>query len=460
MDPDDLAFAGLARQAALVRGGEVSARELLEAVLARIARLDPRLNAFRVVRAEAARAEAAAADARRDGPLPPLLGVPVAVKDDTDVAGEVTALGTDANERPAERDAEVVARLRRAGAVIVGKTHVPELTQWPFTESATYGVTRNPWDLRRSPGGSSGGSAAAVAAGLAGAALGSDGAGSVRLPAACCGLFGCKPQRGRLPLAPRRDVWHGLGHLGPLTRTVADAALFLDATADGPRPAGGFAAAAATPPAPLRVAVSTAPPPGLPVRVGAEQRAAVARTAAALRDLGHRVHERDPDYTPALVNHVTARYLRGVHDERARLERPGRVERRTARMARLGGLLPPALVRRVRAGEAAHAARLGALFAHADVLLTPALPADPFPVGHLEGRGALATLMASARIVAFLGAWNATGQPAAAVPAGRTRAGLPVAVQLVARPHDEATLLALAAQLEAARPWAGARPAL
>ncbi len=184
MDRTDLAFAGIARQAELVRAGEVSPRELVELYLERIARVGLPLNAIRVVYAQRALAEAdQAAARRRGGDERPLLGVPVLIKDDTDVAGEITCKGSGAEDRPAAADAEAVRRLRAAGAIVLGKTHTPELMQWPFTESATWGVTRNPWDLGRSPGGSSGGSGAAVAAGLAGAALATDGAGSIRIPA-------------------------------------------------------------------------------------------------------------------------------------------------------------------------------------------------------------------------------------------------------------------------------------
>src|SRR3954454_6118621 len=220
MDATDLAFAGAAQQARLIASGEVSAREVVDAALRRIERVDPVLNAFRVVLSERALAEARQADARRGaGDARPLLGVPVAIKDDTDVAGVPTARGTAASDlTPRDRDAEVVRRLRAAGAIVVGKTNVPELMMWPFTESVSFGAARNPWALDRTPGGSSGGSAAAgaagvggraVAAGLCGIALGTDGAGSIRIPAAFCGLFGIKPQRGRVPLERGpSDGWH------------------------------------------------------------------------------------------------------------------------------------------------------------------------------------------------------------------------------------------------------------
>src|SRR5215207_6952809 len=190
MDASDLCFAGAAEQARLVAAGEVSARDLVEATLQRIERLNPTLNAFRVVFAARALIEAHQADARRGaGGERPLLGVPVAVKDDIDVAGEISAYGSLAHGEPATEDAPAVRALRAAGAIIVGKTNVPELTIWPFTESLAYGATRNPWSLDHTSGGSSGGAGSAVAAGLAGVGLGSDGAGSIRIPASFCGLF-------------------------------------------------------------------------------------------------------------------------------------------------------------------------------------------------------------------------------------------------------------------------------
>ena len=236
MDASDLAYAGIAKQAELIAAGEIGSRELVDLYLERIERLDPLLNSFKIVFAERARMEADQADARRKAGASsgdrPLLGVPIAVKDEIDVAGEVTAFGTNAREEPAREDAEVVRRLRAAGAVIIGKTNVPELCVWPFTETATFGVTRNPWDRQRTPGGSSGGSGAAVAAGLVGGALAGDGAGSTRIPASWCRLFGLKPQRDRVPLAPLTEGWHGLTVYSMLTRSVADTALFLDVAAN------------------------------------------------------------------------------------------------------------------------------------------------------------------------------------------------------------------------------------
>ena len=222
MEGSDLVFAGLARQAELIRDGEVSSRELVDACLERIGRLDPRLRSFRVVMGERARAEAEQAEARRRaGDERPLLGVPVAIKDDTDVAGEFTTMGSGAYGAPARADAEVVRRLREAGAVIIGKTTCSELDAQPFTETVAWGTTHNPWDLDRTPGGSSGGSGAAVAGGLVGGALGSDGAGSIRVPSSCCGLFGLKVQRDRISMAPKPEHWHGLSVYGPIVRHVA-----------------------------------------------------------------------------------------------------------------------------------------------------------------------------------------------------------------------------------------------
>jgi amidase len=360
----------------------------------------------------------------------------------------------------------VVRRLREAGAVIIGKTNVPELTQWPFTETATFGATRNPWDVQHAPGGSSGGSAAAVAAGLVGAALGSDGAGSIRIPAAWCGLFGLKPQRGRVSMAPRSRGWHGLSVKGLLARTVADTALFhdvasgaIDIDADRvPAPDVPFATAAATPPGALRIAYSTSVPVGVIAKLDVDQRKAFEETVELLRSLGHQLSEQDPDYGPGAIPAVLVRYLRGIHDNAVAMPHPERLERRTQAMSRLGGLIPQSLLERALASELEFTRRLNRVFEHHDVLLTPATAAPPPRIGQLQGRGALWTLNTVGGWVPYNGVWNVTGQPAASVPAGFGADGLPRAVQLVGRPGDESTLLSLAGQLESERPWAGRRP--
>src|ERR1700730_5072790 len=403
MDSLDLAYAGIARQAELIAAGEVSSRELVELYLERIARHDGRLNAFRVLFDERARLEAEPADARRGaGGGRPLLGVPIAVKDDIDVAGERTAWGTNATDAPARADAEVVRRLREAGAVIIGKTNVPELTIWPFTETATFGATRNPWDLQRAPGGSSGGSAAAVAAGLGGAPLGSDVAGAVAIQPDWCGLFGLKPQRGRVSLAPRPRAWHGLSVDGLLARRVADTALFHDVASgatdldedSAPTPAVPFAQSAATPPGRLRIAFSTRMPPGVLGRLDDDAARAVQGTVALLRSLGHEVSERDPDYGLGGIPEVLTRYLRGIHDDAHGLAHWGRLERRTRGMARLGGLIPAALLERSLANESEFTRRLNGVLEEHEVLVTPATATPPPRVGQFEGRGAIWTLNA------------------------------------------------------------------
>jgi amidase len=455
LDGTDLAFAGIARQAEAIRDGSVSSAELVDLQLERIERHDPELNAFRIVFAERARAEAVQADARRGaGEERPLLGVPVAVKDNLNVAGEVTAMGTNAHGGRAREDSEVVRRLRAAGAVVVGKTHMSELAIFPFTETIAWGQTRNPWDRGRSAGGSSGGSGSAVAAGLVGAAYASDGGGSIRIPASVAGLVGLKPQRGRVPLLPDPEHWHGLSSGGAVTRTVADTALWLDVVADADV---SFADAARREPGRLRVALSFKPT--ALTRIDPRVRAAVERLADALRTLGHDVIERDPDYgeiTPLFF----PRWAGGIRDDVRALPHPERLDKRSRQIARIGTLLGDGAIRRARAGEQARARRINAIFDDVDVLLTPTLPAPPDPLGRFAGRSLATTLPFVAGRVAFTTPWNVTGQPAASIPAPVADGELPIGAQLVARPNDEATILSLAAQLERELDWPERRPAL
>jgi amidase len=455
VDPRDLAFTGAAEQARMLAAGSITAPELLELYLDRIARLDRELRSYRVVLADSARQEAGVAQDRLNaGERLPLLGVPIAIKDDVDVAGEVTTYGTAAHGPAPTQDAEVIRRLREAGAVILGKTAVPEMMIWSFTETVTFGATRNPWNTDYTPGGSSGGSGAAVAAGLAPMALGSDGMGSIRIPSTWCGLFGVKPQRDRVPLAPHDDAWNGLSVNGPIARTVEDAALFLDVTA----PDGGFVAAAAFEPGRLRIALSTKVPPPLMARVGKAQLAAVHEAGALLRELGHDVMERDPDYPPNAVAHALSRYFRGVYDDVQALPHPERLDARTRGFARIGGLLSERRMAAIRGAESIVAERIQSIFDDVDVVITPGTALGPSRIGAYQRRGAISTLTLVAARVPFQAMFNVTGQPAAVVPWDLDGKGVPTSIQLVGRPFDEATLLSLSAQIEQARPWAQRRP--
>jgi amidase len=463
---DDIAFAGAARQAEMVRSGEASPSELVRLCLDRIARLDPQLNSFRVVLAERALLEADQAEARlKAGEERPLLGVPIAIKDEVDVAGELNTHGTDAFTEPAKADCEMVQRLRGAGAIVIGLTLLPEMAICGFTESATYGVTRNPWDLQRTPGGSSGGSGAAVAAGLVPIASAGDGGGSIRIPAASCGLFGLKPSRGRISLAPALEDWNGLAVNGCLSRTVLDTALWLDVTAGGsrepeapPPPERPFVEAAKGPPGKLRVAWSTAAPrAAAPPTVSDVVEGAVADTAELLASLGHDVAQRNPDWG-GIGNNITPRFLHGVAETIEEVPHPERLERRTRGFRRLGGLISDGLFRRAMRGREADRARVNAIFDSVDVLMTPVMGGTALPVRRWEGKGALRTVLGMSRFYPYCVPWNHLGNPAMSVPAGFAADGMPLAVQIIGRPGDEATLLSLAAQMEAERPWTDHRP--
>jgi amidase len=454
----DLRQASAADTARLVAEGDVTAREVADAALERIAATDPGLNAFSVVLADAARAEATARD-EQQGPRGPLHGVPVAIKEELDVAGCVTTFGGEANTTPVSEDGEVVRRLRAAGAVVVGKTTMPEFGAWPYTESTSRGITRNPWDTARTPGGSSGGTAAAVVSGMVPVGIGGDGGGSIRIPSAMCGLFGLKPQRGRVTTAPHPHLWFALGTVGPLSRTVLDSALVYDvirgiAPSDrfGAGETGSFADAARREPGRLRIGWS-ATPVSLGVRPDPLHVRALQETARLLSDLGHDVREVDPHYPDPTAAFVP-QFFAGLRFEADGVEHFERLERRTRQTYRLGSWVTPRVIEwAVRASEKV-SAKANRVFQDVDVLLTPTTAHRPPRVGVIDGRGTVGSALRSMPAIAYAALWNVAGNPAASVPCGIAEDGLPVGVQLVGRTDDETTLLSLSAQLEAARPWA------
>jgi amidase len=450
----ELLWAGADAQARALRAGEITAPDLLEAVLARAGEVDKKLNAFRVLWADSARAAAVEAQRRLDaGERTPLLGVPIALKDDLDVAGDAVGKGGRPQHEPAERDSEVVARLRAAGAVFVGRTRLPDRGLWPFTETLTHGATRNPWDPARTPGGSSGGSGAVIGAGVVGAATGSDGGGSIRIPAAACGIFGLKTTRGLVPTEPFSDWWHGLTVIGPLGRRVADAAAMLDVIAGD----GGYRAAVDTEPGPLRIALSWQTPLG-PAPMDRQRRAAVRQTAQRLRELGHEVTVAAPKLGARPLSQFLVRFLVSTAEDVRELPHPEWVEPRTRGVARLGERLPAGALARMDAGMAELDDRVADFFGRYDVVLQPAQHWRQARIGRYQGKGATATMAGCSTEISYFPTWNVLGLPVAAVPVGRDDTGLPMGVQLAGPAGAEARLLSLAAQYERAHPWHQWRP--
>jgi amidase len=329
---------------------------------------------------------------------------------------------------------------------------------FPWTATEANGVTRNPWDETRTTGGSSGGSAAAVASGMVPAATGSDGGGSIRIPAACCGLVGMKPTRGRVPTAPAIEGWLDLSVYGALARTVADSALMLDVMAGSPD--GRFAAAAtAANPGKLRIAASRKVPPGLIARLSADQRDAFERTGQLLAELGHEVVERDPAYGLVSLD-FTQTWLRAIYEDFRTLPDPTQTELLTRQMAAAGRLIPARRRDALRAKRAATSARILRLWDEVDVLLTPGLARTAIAAEGGFGKPMPIAFDRAARFTPWTPVFNLTGQPGVAIPAGFGSDRMPLSVQLVGRPGEEATLYSLAAQVEAARPWAQERPPL
>jgi amidase len=429
-----------------VRSGELTAVEVVRAHLAHLDAVEPRISAFRVVRREAALAEAHAVDTALTRFAMPLAGVPVAVKDNVAVAGEVCTDGAPARAgQPETRDHEVVTRLRRAGAVVVGITRMPELGLYGATD-APGTVCRNPWDTARSPAGSSGGSAAAVASGAVPLAHGNDGMGSLRLPAAACGLVTLKPGAGVVPGGIGADDWSGMTVNGALATTVADLAVAHAVLA------GEEAAPLEAPGRPLRIAVSTrSPVPG--TRADGPARAAVDAVVAALVAAGHTVVRRDPPITAGAAAGVLARWAAAAADDAEHLGLPladlqprSRTHARLGRAVRAAGLVRPRTAERFRE-------RMVGFFGDVDVLLTPVVTGPPLPARPWHERSFLANVTAQGRWAPWTAAWNLAGLPALVLPAGTRPTGQPLAVQLVGPPGAERRLLWTAGELERRLPW-------
>ncbi len=477
MSDSDLMFRPAVELAEMVRSGEVSARELVENSLERIEELNPALNAFVQVDGERA---LAAADAVRPGDERPFAGVPTAIKNNRPAQGLRLTYGCALMaENECAYDHNVTRRLKDAGFVIVGTTTLPEYGILPVSEARIFGPTRNPWDLGRTPGGSSGGAAAAVASGMLPVAHGNDGGGSIRIPAACCGLVGLKPSRGRISAAPELGD-SSLVVDGMLTRSVADTAAILDVL-DGyepgdatwaPPPLAPFAELAQRDPGRLRIASTTLPPiPGAAVDPTSAR--AVADAAEILRSLGHEVEEADPPWQvdglselfgAVFSNHialsiaysgiVAGRGVGGISE--ADMEPMSWAI--YSMMTKTGAIEGLGAAVRLQA----FARRLVAFLEPYDALLTPALAERPLQIGTLDTAAPepMATFTRSGLFTPFTPVFNATGQPAISLPLFQGADGLPLAVQLVGRPAGEGGLLSLAGQLEAATPWMARRPAM
>src|SRR5215207_9992147 len=470
---DDLMFRSAGELASLVRAGHLTAAELVTDSLERIEALHPALNAFIEVDGERA-LEAAAEIGRGDGR--PFAGVPIAIKANVPAAGFCMNFASRflAGHRP-EYSAYLVRRLKESGFVIVGVTNLPEFGILPTTEPRHTGPTRNPWDPGRTPGGSSGGSAAAVAAGLVPVAHGNDGGGSLRIPAACCGLVGLKPSRGRVSRGPDMGDAY-LGCEGVLTRTVAETAQLLDVLSGyevgdatwAPRPAEPYATAHRRDPGRLRIAMTSQNTLG--VDVDPECIHGLREGAELLSGLGHEVIEAAPALpgpeTSQLFTQVFGAFislgisygelLAGRAPDDDEIEPLSRAIHEIAESTTSVGYLA------ALAQLQALARGVIAFFAEYDMLLTPALAERPLPIGELHGCGErpMEDFARSARFTPYTALFNVTGQPAASIPVAMGEDGLPTSVQLVAKPLGEDTLLQVLAQMEAARPWVHRRPSM
>ncbi len=472
MDPTELCFTPATTLAAAIRGRTLSPVEIVDAVLARIEAVNPRLNAYLTVDDDGARAAARAAEAAvmRGGVLPPLHGLPVPIKDLEPVAGLRCTYGSRfSRDNVAKIDGIAAERVKAAGGIVVGKTNTSHYGYRDTSDNLIGPPCRNPWRLDRTSGGSSGGAASAVAAGLGPIAHGSDGAGSIRIPAAFCGVFGFKPSQGRVPIWPTPDIWAARGHNGPIARTVADAALLLGALA-GPDPRDPLSIDA--PPDDYAAAVQNPLPAlrGLRIAWSAdfgyaaldpEVRRLAGAAAERFASLGAHVESVDPgwdDPREAATIMWQVSYAVRLGDHYA--EQPAWFEPELARMIEAGQRISAVALGRAMLARTAFHGQVQRFFERYDLLLTPQMPAGAWPVeGPPEAIGGTPTPAMFDRLP-FTFPFNLTGQPAASVPCGFTSEGLPAALQIVGRWHADTLVLQAAAAFEQAAPWASARPAL
>jgi len=468
MDATDLGFTSANELAQLIRRRSLSPVEITRTVLERIERLNHQLGAYVMVHAERALGEARAAEqaVMAGEPLGPLHGVPISIKDNLWTAGERTTYGSRLlAEFVAPQDAPSVARLRAAGAVLVGRTNLPEFAWRGSTDNRLFGESRNPWDLTRTPGGSTGGGAAAVAAGLGPLALGSDGAGSIRIPASFCGLVGFKPTFGRVPMYPAAGGNELVAHVCPLTRTVRDVGLMMSAIArHDPRdpfalPDDGVDYRAACDESLARTPLRIAWSPDLGFAPVERETREIAETAArAFAEIGVTVDEATPDLgdPSSILKILYGGAQAGAHAARSAEQKAQMDPDLVAYAEASAGLSVVEYVRAVGARQAMVDA-LRRFFERYDLLLTPTLCLPAFPlgvVGPTEVAGRKVTHLGWTLCYPF----NYSGQPAVSVPAGWTASGLPVGLQIVGRRLEDALVLRAAATFEALRPWADRRP--
>jgi amidase len=463
MNKTDLAFTPALELARLIRHREVSPLELVELYLERIQLLNPQLGSYFTVTADLAIADAKAKTATLSttSELPPFFGVPISIKDLNAVAGVPCTYGNPAlMQNIPNYDDGVVTRIKQAGFIILGKTATSEIGSFPYSEPTGFPPARNPWNLEYTPGGSSGGAASSVAAGLCAIAQGSDGGGSVRGPAACCGLVGIKPSRGRVTHAPVGDRVAGIATNGPIGRTVADAAALLDVmsgyvTGDpywlaDPEPS--FLAATQEKLSNLRIAFSTNIPPLGEADANCQQ--GVLQTVKLLEQFGHTIEEKCPDFS-GLVEPFQVVWQAGVAASGIPAEALQPVNRfLLARTGSVGEYLQAISQMQIVARQ------IVAFFDTVDVLVLPVYLHSPIRVGEWANLTPEETFANIVRWVAPCPGANATGQPAIALPVGFDSNGLPISVQLIGKPAAETTLISLAAQIEAANPWIQHRPAL